>query len=69
MTEPCAPGSFIDLNYFITTFWCDFITQITTDDGYNQGGCNITYELNENNLIETVNIDDEIRLEIGYLQF
>lgn len=94
MTEPCAPGSFIDLNYFITTFWCEgsyhayggyntilgllgwitypcynFITQITTDDGYNQGGCNITYELNENNLIETVNIDDEIRLEIGYLQF
>ena len=94
MTEPCAPGSCIDLNYFITTFWCEgsyhayggyntilgllgwitypcynFITQITTDDGYNQGGCNITYELNENNLIETVNIDDEIRLEIGYLQF
>ena len=94
MTKPCAPGSFIDLNYFITTFWCEgsyhayggyntilgllgwitypcynFITQITTDDGYNQGGCNITYELNENNLIETVNIDDEIRLEIGYLQF
>lgn len=94
MTEPCAPGSFIDLNYFITTFWCEgsyhayggyntilgllgwitypcynFITHITTDDGYNQGGCDITYELNENNLIETVNIDDEVRLEIGYLQF
>lgn len=94
MTEPCAPGSFIDLNYFITTFWCEgsyhayggyntilgllgwitypcynFITHITTDDGYNQGGCYITYELNENNLIETVNIDDEVRLEIGYLQF
>lgn len=94
MTEPCAPGSFIDLNYFITTFWCEgsyhayggyntilgllgwitypcynFITHITTDDGYNQGGCDITYELNENNLIETVNIDDEVRLEIRYLQF
>lgn len=94
MIEPCAPGSFIDLNYFITTFWCEgsyhayggynailgllgwitypcynFITHITTDDGYNQGGCDITYELNENNLIETVNIDDEIRLEIGYLEF
>ena len=94
MIEPCAPGSFIDLNYFITTFWCEgsyhayggynailgllgwitypcynFITHITTDDGYNQGGCDITYELNENDLIETVNIDDEIRLEIGYLEF
>ena len=31
--------------------------------------CNITYELNENDLIETVNIADEIRLEIGYLEF
>lgn len=33
------------------------------------GKCNISYELNENNLIEAVNIDEEIRLEIKYFEF